>query len=383
MTIRSSVSLLVFVGGFHGSAVEEMIAGAHQAIALDTIERAQAAGVCSEIVLLTDSADLAAQAAPLGVRTQVDTSPFHFGQRLRQVIHDYHVERPFYIGGGSAPLLTVEELRAIAEKVTSSDNVVIANNPYSADFVAFTPGTAIDRIEPPLMDNNLARLLKRQAGLSEVALPRSLGTMLDVDTPTDLMVLQVHPWTGARTQRYLAGLDLDVSHIRKAMRFLTDPDAEVLVAGRVGSAVWAHLETETACRVRLLSEERGMRADGREETGRVYTILGFYLQEVGMTRFFQTLGKMGQAVFLDSRPLFHHFRLNLSAPDRFYSDLRQPEKIQNPFCREFTAAAIQAPVPVVLGGHTTVAGGLWAIIDAAWQERDREQGLPGPNQARS
>ncbi len=40
--------------------------------------------------------------------------------------------------------------------------------------------------------------------------------------------------------------------------------------------------------------------------------------------------------------------------------------------REFTEAAMQATIPVVLGGHTLVAGGLWAMIDAAWQEKDRE-----------
>ncbi|MDO9066502.1 MAG: hypothetical protein Q7U96_05410, partial [Chloroflexota bacterium] len=57
----------------------------------------------------------------------------------------------------------------------------------------------------------------------------------------------------------------------------------------------------------------------------------------------------------------------------------QPELIANPFARQFTEAAMQAPIPVVLGGHTLVAGGLWALIDAAWQEKDRERSAqPAP-----
>ena len=47
-------------------------------------------------------------------------------------------------------------------------------------------------------------------------------------------------------------------------------------------------------------------------------------------------------------------------------NLRQPEKIADPFVRHFTEAAMQAPIPIVLGGHSLVAGGLYALIEAAW-----------------
>ncbi|HEY8884495.1 MAG TPA: hypothetical protein VIO35_04220, partial [Chloroflexota bacterium] len=67
--------------------------------------------------------------------------------------------------------------------------------------------------------------------------------------------------------------------------------------------------------------------------------------------------------------------LRLSASDRFHSDLLQPEAIVDPVARAFTQAALAAPIPVVLGGHSLVAGGLWVLSDAAWRERDRELGL--------
>jgi hypothetical protein len=138
------------------------------------------------------------------------------------------------------------------------------------------------------------------------------------------------------------------------------------VAGRVSASTWAYLEQETACRVRLFSEERGMRASGRQARGEALSLLGFYLEEVGLERFFATLATMSQAAFLDSRVLFAHRKIWPSAADRFYSDLRQPEKINDPWVRRFTEAAIAAPIPVVLGGHSLVSGGLYALVEAAW-----------------
>ncbi len=374
--VTNPVTLLIFVGGFHGSEVEELVGRAHHAIALDTIEKAMATGCFRDIVLSVDSPDLARRARRYPVHVELDDGSFHFGRILGELIRKYDASCPFYIGGGSAPLLSPSELSGIAGVIASAENAVLANNIFSADFFAFTPGSAIDAIEPSKIDNNVPWLLQHQAGLAELPLARSAGTQLDIDTPTDLMVLQIHPLVGAHTLRYIKSLQLDLSRIRQVMRLFTDPLAEVIVAGRVGSHVWAHLETDVACRLRVFSEERGMRASGREERGEVYSLLGFHLQEVGSTRFFETLAKMGQAALIDTRVLFHHLHLDLSTSDRFYSDLMQPERIADPFARQFTEAAMRAPIPVVLGGHTLVAGGLWALIDAAWQNKDRERAAP-------
>jgi hypothetical protein len=94
--------------------------------------------------------------------------------------------------------------------------------------------------------------------------------------------------------------------------------------------------------------------------------LGYYLEAVGMEKLFETLATMGQALFLDNRVLFAHRGIWPSAADRFHSDLRQPEQIADPFVRALTEAAMAAPVPVIMGGHSLVAGGMYAMIDAAW-----------------
>ncbi len=197
-------------------------------------------------------------------------------------------------------------------------------------------------------------------------LPRNAATQLDVDTPVDLMTLRVHPAVGPHTRRYLDGLELDTTHLERALEFFTDRDAQVLVAGRVSASTWAYLESETVCQVRLFAEERGMRASGRQARGEVRSLLGFYLEEVGVEGFFDALGELCQAAFLDSRVLWAHLGLWPPAADRFYSDLRRPERISDPWLRRFTEAAISAPIPVVLGGHSLVSGGLYALVEAAW-----------------
>jgi len=356
----AKVHVILFLGGLWGSPVAEMVADCHRAIAQDTIERSRMAGVFDGVILVTERGEL-----DPSVVVERSGSPFHFGKKLKEVIEKYNIEKPFYIGGGSVPLLSADELRALGEKLSSSEDMVITNNPFSADVVAFTPGKAIEAIELPATDNPLAQLLVRQAGLSEVSLPRTAAYQFDVDTPTDLLILKLHPGIGGHTRAYLEGLALDTSRLESAISLFTDQDTQVLVAGRVGSNVWSQLESETACRVRVLAEERSMRVDERERRDEVRTILGFYLEQVGAEPFFETLAELGDAAFIDTRVLFTHFGLELSVADRFYSDLGQYPKIDNPFAREFTQKAVEAPIPVILGGHSLVSGGLLALIEIA------------------
>jgi hypothetical protein len=75
------------------------------------------------------------------------------------------------------------------------------------------------------------------------------------------------------------------------------------------------------------------------------------------------MGELADAMFLDSRVILAARRAWPSPSDRFSSDLRRPEEIADPFLREFTAAAGAAPIPVVLGGHSLVSGGLMALVN--------------------
>ena len=44
--------------------------------------------------------------------------------------------------------------------------------------------------------------------------------------------------------------------------------------------------------------------------------------------------------------------------DRFASDLLLPDRVADPWLRALTRAAREAPIPIVLGGHTLIGPGL-------------------------
>ena len=361
-------ALIVFLGGLGDSPVEEMVAGARVAASLDSIEAALQSGGYRGAVLVTDGR-FPLPALPEGVLLDADGGPFHFGRRLTEVVHRHGLQRLVYLGGGSLPLLGAPELAAVAEGL-AEDGVLVTNNHYSSDMVGFA-SEALERIEPPESDNRLARALSEEAGLSVRALERTVASQLDIDGPTDLAILALTGEGGPRLRAYLGSLKLDTERYRRVLPLFTDREAEITVAGRVGSHVWQYLERETACRVRLFAEERGMEADGRATSGDARSLVAFFLESAGPLRFFQAMAELADAAFIDTRVLLAHFRVEAGRADRFLSDLGCWREISQPFLRGFTRAAAEAPIPVLLGGHSLVSGGLMALNEFAWRERER------------
>lgn len=365
----SGPALVTFVGGMEPGPAAELVARAHDAIALDLFAAARASGAFERCFLVTDRPALAA-AVPPDVEVEAGTEPFHVGRRLAELVARHGLTRLLYLSRGALPFLTADELAALAERLRAADALVLANNLFSADLIGVTPASALHRIDLPAIDNPLARLLQQQAHLPVEVLERSATTQFDLDTPTDLIVMHVHGGVGERTAAYLEMLRLDETTVRRAMRPFTQLGKEVVVAGRVSSATWARLEATTLARVRVFSEERGMKADAREGAAR--SLLGFYLDAVGPEGLFAALGRLADSAFLDSRVLFAHLGLALSTEDRFQSDLGNWERVHHPLAAQITRAACAAPLPVVLGGHSLVSGGLWALVDAAWREREAQ-----------
>jgi hypothetical protein len=361
--VPRQVGVLLFLGGMAGRPVEEMVAGARAAATIDSLHCALAGGACDRAVLLTDR-PLELPGLPPAVTLDVDGEPFHFGRRLREAVPRHRLEAVVYLGGGSLPLLREEDFRAVAGRLAGG--VAVTNNRFSSDLVAF-PAAALDRVDPPARDNTLARALV-DAGVPVEELPRTVATQFDLDTPTDLAVLALTGEGGERLRAYIRPLHLNIEQYRRALPLFTDRDAQIVVAGRVGSHVWAHLERETACRVRLFAEERGLEADARSRAAR--SLLGLYVDEVGPGRAFESLAELGDAAFVDSRVLLAHARVEASRADRFLSDMGRWQEVGEPFLRELTRAAAGAPIPVLLGGHSLVSGGLMALNEFAWRQAE-------------
>ncbi len=106
-----------------------------------------------------------------------------------------------------------------------------------------------------------------------------------------------------------------------------------------------------------------MRASGREERGEVVSMLGLYTDLAGIGGLIQAIEKTSDAALLDSRVLFAHNRLKVPSHDRFASDALLHEQVSDPWVRELTEVAASARVPIVMGGHSLVAGGAWALSE--------------------
>ncbi len=354
----------LFVKGTADDDVERLVAHGQLAAARDTLDKLAQTAAVTQIVVATADAAFAEDAAALGAHVEPDSSAdFHFGERLASLVDRYPDPVALYVGGGSGALMSAADWRDLVEQAERHPNTVFTNNFFSCDLAAWSPGDALKRIVPPALDNDLAFRLKEQAGLDVVALPKNAGTQLDIDTPTDLMTLSLHPAVPTHLRAYLTGAGLDLRRARDVRALVHDRRANLIVAGRVSASMALYLERTSAAQWRIFSEERGMRASGREERGEVRSFLGFHLDRVGPAAFFAELHRLADAVVMDSRVLFAHAGRRPSAADRFRSDLIAPGEIADPFVRSFTAAAAAAGYPILLGGHSLVSGGLYALAE--------------------
>jgi hypothetical protein len=93
------------------------------------------------------------------------------------------------------------------------------------------------------------------------------------------------------------------------------------------------------------------------------SVLGMVLDDRGPDALASVLSQLGDAAIVDTRVLLAH-RLGVAestwprAEDRFASDLLLPDHIADPWLRQLTASAIDAPIPILLGAHTLVGPGL-------------------------
>jgi hypothetical protein len=289
-----------------------------------------------------------------------------------------------YAGGGALALLPDDGLDELLSPIPGE---AVANNRFSAD--AFVVAGDIDRALAALAgcdaDNAAARHLA-DAGFAIRDLGTTPWARFDVDTTLDLALLRLAtrlPGTRPIDGRVRGHLEmarlpgdraLEVPHLGRIGEVMRDRGAELVVAGRVPAATWAELETETACRVRAIVEERGMRsARGGGQAPR--SVLAALMRRSSPRELVGELTALGDAVVLDTRVLMAAVAGSADdggwppEEDRFASDFGDAGRVATPWLQELTAAASAADVPFLLGGHALVSDGLRLIVAAAWLGR--------------
>lgn len=285
-----------------------------------------------------------------------------FGSRLRTAAVAHRGAGLVVLGSGSIPLASPADLRAMTD-AASKAGPILTNNRYSSDVVAIPAAVAeeaIARLPDLTADNGLPRWLS-ELGFDVVDLGRRWRLQVDLDSPID---------------GFLAGFGHDVADVERVAltaarlrELVADPEAQLVVAGRTSSSTLRWLERSTASRSRVLIEERGMRtATQRQKPAR--SVVGLLLDRHGPRELGAILAQLGDGAILDSRVLLAH-RLGVDESawpppeDRFASDLLLHEQVRDPWLRDLTRAAADAPIPVLLGGHTLVGPGLRLLLGAA------------------
>jgi hypothetical protein len=368
------VTAVVFEGGGRpGTPLEGDVRAVRQAVALDTLERLvglRRDGDLDEVVLVTDRPGLAAAAADLGVDVEDSGppgAPFQFGRFLQGLVSARRVGGAIVLGGGALPLMDAGGFRAVARILREQERVVVLNNPMSPDLVAFAPAAAVRSAPASETDNELGEILQRQ-GLRRVLLEPGPEVAFDLDTPADCAILAGEPDIGHRAAealRRFPWVGRLVERVDAVGAVLGGELGELALAGRVGPPVTTHINSHLRVRLRVFSEERGMRALGRQRRGEVVSLLGCFIDDLGPSRFFAHLARVADAALLDWRVLLAHWKSPAAEGERFAADVGAMEAVTDPRLAAFAAAAWEAPLPVVLGGHNLVHGGLWLLAERA------------------
>ena len=367
----SSFLGLVFEGGQHAGAVEGWVARAREEMAILLTGRLVDTGMLDRVVFVTDRPLLADRAAALSgvdamVTAEAAPAPFHFGRVLAHVVRGQNAAGFVYMSGGSGILMDAGELADFVHTVIDKPGSVVANNIYSADMFGSTDSCALLSVDLPDSDNSVP-MAAHMAGIPVYGLPPTTGNTFDIDTPSDLLVLAEAIPTLAPYARSVLGVATAgpvgrAAEVMSSARAAVSRElAEIALFGRVSPATVAYLNSRTLCRLRVYSEERGMRAFGRDKPGMAKSLIGRMIEARGPEAFFADLAWCSDAAFIDTRVLFSHMGAELSQEERFCSDLFLWEELRHAGASRLIHSAHKAQLPVMLGGHSLVTGGVRAL----------------------
>jgi hypothetical protein len=361
------IPVLLMLPPAGSSAAETWVAGGRLAAACDLAERLNAiALVGPKYFLAAEEADQPALEAIGFERIQSRIHPFKFGEVLADIISAQQFEKLAYFGGASAPLLGKAALQEIFAGVIGANKpTAIVNNVYSSDWAVFNHADVVGEIKSQLpVDNPLGWVMQQTAQFEVRALPPTAASRLDIDTPTDLILLRGHPDTGRHCQDFLDRADEQLLDRATGLRgILQTPASTLSVIGRASSAVWKSLEERTKIWVRVFAEERGMVASQRLARGEVHSLIADMVEQLQPSGFLSRLAEMSDAVLWDTRVWMGSRGSWPSEADRFAADLGWVDQISDVDLRELTRAINDATIPVIPGGHGVVAGGLLALLE--------------------
>lgn len=357
---------VVMLGARGQSPQERLVAEMQQAATLDLILMLKELNI-KPIILCAPELHWWPEKVQIWLSPDPDIREFHFGAHLAETIIVNRLDHVMYFGGASAPLLDLPLLKLMLNLLNHSSHelVAITNNLHSSDWLVLSNvHRALPHIQKANRDNGLAWVVQEKCGYEvRVLTEMRPAAALDLDTPTDLAILRQHPECPPNLREVTENPLLDAIPVRPVLDVMSQPGSHLALIGRVGPRAWETLSAVTQVWIRVFSEERGMVASERLDRSEVRSLLGLLLDLQGPEAFFESLATITDAAIIDSRVFMAHQGLQPTDADRYASDLFMVDAIENEWLRAFTAAAASAPIPILLGGHNVVAGGLHVISE--------------------
>jgi hypothetical protein len=361
----SRVAGLIFhapLGDTHG---ERLVENGRWAATLGLARRLRAAGLTEVYVVTPNVGRCPGGADAVSFLPSETTQEFHFGKTLRGLVAQLDLDGVLYFGSGSGGLLSEAELGRLIEFAGGETTRGLFNNFYSCDFCSLSGARDVTRLELPAIDNPLGFALA-DAGIPCFSLARTAATQFDIDTPTDLLLLARSQLGSPELREYCASIEIGHPTLDRALAVLPDRSAVTSLVGRLSPVTWSHFEAQVACRTNALVEGRGMRAGAVPHT----PWLRLVLTGDGPQAFVDRMARSCDAAWIDTRPLLGATEAHPPAGERFASDLFHVDDVVDPMWRVFTDAALAARIPIVLGGHSLVSGGLYLAAEACWKGRN-------------
>jgi hypothetical protein len=366
-----TVGAVIMIGAGGQTPQEQLFHQAVQAATLDLLDILYAQGV-QPIVLA--GPDLAWVPENLDVVRDLDQDSFHFGQRLAALIEQYHLSPVMYFGAGSTPLLSQDLVDLMHGMLLQSEygqgtqiptHIALTNNLHSSDWLGIShTRDALAIVRQAKRDNSLAWMLQQNWEFDVRVLSGVRpATSMDLDTPADLAIVRHHRACPPHLAEALRDPILNRIPIEAVINTIQRSGSRAALIGRVAPLAWQALSKATECWIRVYSEERGMVASERIDRGEVQSLMARLLELVGPDGFFEELGRLVDVALIDTRVLMAAAGHYPSNADRFASDLFLVDEVTDSWLRQFTAAAARSPIPVLLGGHGVVAGGLYALAE--------------------
>jgi hypothetical protein len=372
-----TVGAVILIGPGGESRQEQLVYRAIQASVLDLLDVINAQGI-HPVILAGPELDWLPEMLP--VIRDVDQGPFHFGERLAGLIEHYNLSPVIYFGAGSAPLMGQDMVDLLHGMLYQSAygkdsripaRIALTNNLHSSDWIGVShTAEALPIIRRAERDNSLAWMLQENWAFDVRVLSGMFpASSMDLDTPSDLAIVRQHPLCPPHLAETLRDPLLDRIPVGPILDIAARDGSRIALIGRVSPLAWQALSKATQCWIRVFSEERGMVASERIARGEVRSLLNRLLELLGPEAFFRELAHVADAAIIDSRVLMAASRHYPGDAQRFASDLFLLDEIEDPWLKTFTAAAAQAPIPVLLGGHSVVAGVLYVLADVVAAHR--------------